>query len=164
MQKTDHHYIQLVNQLAEQTAALGFDPFAAILVQKDEVVATSMDKCIDYSDPTAHAELILISEYCRKQKLISLEGYSMYCNVEPCMMCAGAIHWSRLSKVVYSVSQEQLKGVSKGNTKPNCQALIQQLGNKVEVIGPINSEQGMTVLNKYPFLSKKERHKKFYKK
>ncbi|MEL7120944.1 MAG: nucleoside deaminase, partial [Bacteroidota bacterium] len=128
------------------------------------VVATSMDKCIDYSDPTAHAELILISEYCRKNKLISLEGYSMYCNVEPCMMCTGAIHWARLSKVAFSVSQEMLKGVSKGNKKPSCKELIQMLGNKVEVIGPLNSEQGLEVLKRYPFLSKKERHKKFYRK
>ncbi len=74
-----------------QTAAKGFDAFAAVLVLEGKMMASSKDKWIVYSDPTAHAELTLISEYCREKGLVSLEGYTLYSNVEPCLMCSGAI-------------------------------------------------------------------------
>ncbi|MBU3130161.1 deaminase [Clostridium tagluense] len=44
-------------------------------------------------DPTSHAELSLISEYCRLSNNFSLEGYTLYTSTEPCVMCAGAIKW-----------------------------------------------------------------------
>jgi len=50
-------FIQQVNQLTWSSAAEGFDPFAAILVENGEILATSKDHCIAYSDPTTHAEL-----------------------------------------------------------------------------------------------------------
>jgi len=75
-----HHkkYIHLTHQIARESAEKGFDAFGALLVLDDEIKATSIDKCIAYSDPTAHAELVLISEYCRENKLIDLEGYTLY--------------------------------------------------------------------------------------
>lgn len=157
-------FIRLVNQLAWESAEEGMDPFAAILVKDGEVVASSKDKCIIYSDPTAHAELVVISEYCRSSKLISLEGVSLYCNTEPCVMCSGAIHWARLSTVVFSVSQIGLQRFSGGKPKPSCEPMINIGGKKTEVIGPLLEEDGLKVFKSFPFLSKKERHAKRHKK
>lgn len=79
--------------LAAERDARGYGPFAALLTNSSgDVVASSMDQCIPLADPTAHAERILISQYCSRQNLISLEGYTLYSNVEPCLMCTGAIH------------------------------------------------------------------------
>ncbi len=157
-------FIRVVNQLAWESAEAGMDPFAAILVQDGEIVASSKDQCILYSDPTAHAELVVISEYCRSSKLISLEGMSLYCNTEPCVMCSGAIHWSRLSTVVFSVSQKGLQGFSKGKHKPSCEPMINIGGKKTVVAGPVLEEEGLKVFESFPFLSKKERHAKLHKK
>jgi len=150
--------MRLTYQVARQSAKSGFDPFGAILVKDNRVVATSIDKCIQYSDPTSHAELVLISEYCRENQLISLEGYTMYCNVEPCVMCSGAIHWSRISRLVYGVSQADLQKVSKGKLKPRCKDLINIGHKKIEILEGVLVEEGLRILKEYPFKSKKERH------
>lgn len=157
-------FIQRVNQLAYQSAKAGNDPFAALLVKNNQVLSSTIDKSISYSDPTAHAELILISEYCRTEKLISLEGYTLYCNVEPCVMCSGAIHWAKIVTLVFSVSQKTLQQFSKGKLKPSCDSLINTGGGKVEIIGPLLEEEGIQVFQDFPFLSKKERHQKLHRK
>ncbi|MBX2871268.1 MAG: nucleoside deaminase [Saprospiraceae bacterium] len=165
MSKDLHHYfIRQVNQLAWASAEEGMDPFAALLVKDGAIVASSKDCCIRYSDPTAHAELVVISEYCRSAKLISLEGISLYCNTEPCVMCSGAIHWSRLSAVIFSVSQKRLQQFSGGKPKPSCEPLINIGGKKTSVMGPVLEEEGLKVFESFPFLSKKERHAKLHKK
>ena len=84
----DESFLRRLNEMAWKSAEGSSDPFAAILVKDGRVVAASADKCIHYSDPTAQAELSLISEYCRENKLIELEGYTLYTNVEPCVMCS----------------------------------------------------------------------------
>jgi tRNA(Arg) A34 adenosine deaminase TadA len=63
---------------------------------------------LSYSDPTAHAELVVISEYCRQQRILDLDGYTLYSSAEPCVLCAGAIKWAHISRVVFSVTQAML--------------------------------------------------------
>ena len=162
MPAPDGKYIRITHQLARQSAEKGFDAFGALLVLNDEIKATSIDKCIAYCDPTAHAELVLISEYCREHQLIDLEGYTLYTHVEPCVMCSGAIHWAKISRVVFSVSQEMLQGVSGGKKKPTCEQLINTGNKKIEVTGPFLAEEGMLVFHNFPFQSKKERYRKYY--
>ncbi len=157
----DEIFIRQVNSIALQAAQSGFDPFGAILVKNGEIVASSIDKCIQYADPTAHAELILISEFCRANQVISLEGYTIYCNVEPCVMCSGAIHWAKISRVVFGISQASLQTVSKGKLKPSCESLINVGNKKIEIVGPILAEEGQKVLVAYPFQSKKQKHEEY---
>lgn len=160
----DYFFIRKVHELAWASASAGFDPFAAVLVKEGEIVAQSIDKCIEYSDPTAHAELTLISEYCRTQTKISLAGFTLYSNTEPCVMCSGAIHWSRISRLVFSVTQARLQGISGGKPKPTCVEMI-NIGRKhTEVIGPLLEEEGLKVFQAFPFLSKQERHSKYHAK
>jgi len=162
MQPADLDHIRFVNDLAFQSAAKGFDPFASILVKDSSIQAQLSDKCIEYSDPTAHAELALISEYCRKNKLISLENYTMYCNTEPCVMCSGAIHWAKLARVVFSVSQKTLQTISGGKRKPSCRKLINIGGRTIIIDGPLLEEEGMEVFRKFPFSSKKVKHQDYW--
>ena len=107
----DEKFIKIVYDLARESAKNGNDPFSAILVHKNEICHTSFDISVKSSNPTLHAELNVISEYCSSNKIFSLDGYSLYCNVEPCIMCSGAIHWSRISKVVYGISQMNLQKI-----------------------------------------------------
>ena len=157
MKNIDQQFIRRTYVLAQQAAERGLDPFAAILVTEDQEVAHSIDYCLLHADPTAHAELHLISRFCRQEQLISLEGYTLYCNVEPCIMCSGAIHWARISRVVYGISQQALKTVSKGQPKPDCRNLINSGGSEVEIVGPVLEEEGLIAFRSVPFRSKKER-------
>ena len=158
----DEQIMQRVYALAWQNAELGLDPFAAVLVKEGQIVAESADLCVLESDPTAHAELALIRSFCRQHKRISLEGYSMFCNVEPCVMCSGAIHWAKLDRLVYGVGQKELQSVSGGKSKPSCRALINTGGKAMEIDGPVLPEEGLRVLQAFPFQSKKARHQNLY--
>ncbi|MEM6378666.1 MAG: nucleoside deaminase [Bacteroidota bacterium] len=153
----DLFFLRQAIALGEQSAAQGFDPFGAVLVKNGQIVASSMDQSIRYGDPTAHAELVLISEYCRREQLINLRGYTLYANVEPCMMCSGAIHWAKLDRVVFSVPQSRLQKTSGGRPKPTCADLLSIGGKKIEVVGPLILEEGEKVLENYQWRSKQDR-------
>jgi len=159
----DEAFIRKVNLLARKNAEQDLDPFAALLVKDNKVVSQTADKSIVYSDPTAHAELILISEYCRENGYIDLKGYTLYCNVEPCVMCSGAIHWSKISRVVFSITQNMLQSFSGGKPKPSSKSLINIGKQKIEVVGPILPEEGLQVFKDFPFRSKIQRHTAYRK-
>ncbi len=154
----DEKYIKQVIQLARSAAEKNIDPFASLLVKDDQIVASATNQCMAYSDPTAHAELTVISEYCRSHNLISLEGYTLYSSAEPCVMCSGAIHWSRISRVVFCMSQEHLQQFSGGKPKPSCNEIINIGGKKIEIRGPVLPELGIQLFKDFPFKSKKARY------
>ena len=76
-------------------------------------------------------------------------------------MCSGAIHWARISRVVFGVSQQSLQSVSKGKTKPSAEEMINIGNKKIEVVGPVLAEEGLALLRQFPFKSKKERFQEF---
>lgn len=162
MNEKDHFFIRKANELAWESGARGFSPFGALLVYQDLVVAESMDACIVDSDPTGHPELRVISKYCRQEQKISLEGYTLYSSTEPCAMCSGAIHWARIDRVVFSVSQEMLQQKSGGKPKLNSDRIINSGGRKIAVVGPVLPEEGMQIFENYPQLSKQLLHQKYH--
>ena len=158
----DEKFIKIVYDLARESAKNGNDPFSAILVHKNEICHTSFDISVKSSNPTLHAELNVISEYCSSNKIFSLDGYSLYCNVEPCIMCSGAIHWSRISKVVYGISQMNLQKISGGKSKLKIEEIINIGHKKIEIIGPILENEGIEIFKEFPLIKKEERHLKMY--
>jgi tRNA(Arg) A34 adenosine deaminase TadA len=153
----DEKFLRIAIDLAKQARQNNEYPFGAVLVFEDAVMHSGHDRSVGLCDPTAHAELQVIREYCQSNRRMSLAGYTLYCSTEPCVMCSGAIHWARLSRVVYSVSQEMLQQASAGRIKPKAEALINIGSKKVEVVGPLLPEEGFAVLADYPFTAKAQR-------
>lgn len=156
----DEYYIQIVINLFREAAEKGADPFGAILVNNDKVVAKSIDQSVEKSDPTYHAELSLISEYCRGNKIFSLGGYTLYSSTEPCVMCSGEIKWANISRVVFSVPQELLQQYSGGKEKSTCESVVNTGHKKIEVIGLLLPKEGIKVFKDYPLDRKEERYRK----
>ena len=86
---------------AEQAAAEGEVPIGAVLVFAGEVVAQAHNRRETDHDATAHAEMLVIREACRKLKRWRLTGATLYVTIEPCPMCAGALVMSRVGRLVY---------------------------------------------------------------
>ncbi|XP_042457500.1 guanosine deaminase-like isoform X1 [Zingiber officinale] len=82
-------------------------PFGAVVVCNDEVVVSCHNMVLKHSDPTAHAEVTAIREACKKLGKIELSDCEIYASCEPCPMCFGAIHLSRLRvRLVYGAKAE----------------------------------------------------------
>ncbi len=159
IRNSDEQFLRRAIALAHQARQQGADPFGAVLVEGSVVVHQAHDRSVEFSDPTSHAELGVISEYCRAHGQFSLEGYTLYTSTEPCLMCAGAIHWARISRVVYSVSQAMLQQLSGGQPKPGAQSLLSLGQWKISVVGPLLPEEGLAVFDGYAFVPKIERHR-----
>ncbi|CAI8603369.1 unnamed protein product [Vicia faba] len=81
-------------------------PFGAVIVQNDEVVVSCHNMVLRNKDPTAHAEVIAIREACQKLDRICLADCEIYASCEPCPMCFGAIHFSKIKRLVYGAKAD----------------------------------------------------------
>ena len=86
---------------ARQAAVEGEVPIGAVLVLGDKVIAQAHNRRETDKDATAHAEVLVIREACRKLGRWRLSGATLYVTIEPCPMCAGALIMSRVDRLVY---------------------------------------------------------------
>lgn len=92
--------------LAEQAAALGEVPVGAVILDPDtgDILGEGHNQPIQDHDPTAHAEIRAIRSAAARLGNYRLPGLHLYVTLEPCAMCAGAISFARLGKVVFAAS------------------------------------------------------------
>ncbi len=76
-------------------------PVGAVVVLDGRVIARAHNRCESFQDPTAHAEILAIRDAACNQGSYRLLGAEIFVTVEPCLMCAGALHLARLAQVVY---------------------------------------------------------------
>ena len=86
---------------AAAAAADGEVPVGAIVVLNGQIIARGRNRSIADSDPTAHAEIVALREAGRAIGNYRLAGATVYATVEPCAMCAGALVWARVARLVY---------------------------------------------------------------
>jgi tRNA(Arg) A34 adenosine deaminase TadA len=76
-------------------------PFGAVIVKDGAILAEAANRVTLTNDPTAHAEVLVIREACRKLGSFELKECELYTSCEPCPMCLGAIYWTRLARVYF---------------------------------------------------------------
>lgn len=102
---TDEQFMNLALEQAALAIHHGDVPVGAVLVDQDgEVVASDHNRREERSDPTAHAELLVLSARAQQINNWRLGGHTLYVNLEPCVMCAGGILSSRIDRVVYGAT------------------------------------------------------------
>ncbi|MED6183446.1 hypothetical protein PIB30_020146 [Stylosanthes scabra] len=107
VQDRDHKFLRKAVEEAYKGVDCGHGgPFGAVIVCNDEVVASCHNMVLSHTDPTAHAEVTAIREACKKLKKIELSDCEIYASCEPCPMCFGAIHLSRIKRLVYGAKAE----------------------------------------------------------
>lgn len=110
---------------AKKAASLGEVPIGAVLVDfsSGEIVARAANQTITKSDPTAHAEILAIREQCAKVGAQRIPEYDLYVTLEPCAMCAAAIAFARIRKLVFAAQDPKGGGVLHGGKfyeQPTC--------------------------------------------
>ncbi len=89
-------------QEAAKAARQGEVPVGAVVARDDEILATAHNERETSKDPTAHAELLALRRAAEKLGSWRLTGCTLYATLEPCPMCAGALHAARMSRLVYA--------------------------------------------------------------
>jgi tRNA(adenine34) deaminase len=108
----DEYFMQKALQMAQEAADADEIPIGAVVVHKGRIIGKGYNQTEKLNDVTAHAEMLAITAAASFLNNKFLEECTLYVTVEPCLMCAGAIRWARLAKVVYGC-KEPKTGFSK---------------------------------------------------
>ncbi|MFN8324331.1 nucleoside deaminase [Flavobacterium sp.] len=104
---TDEYFMKKALQEAEMAFERGEIPVGAVIVIDNKVIARSHNLTEMLNDVTAHAEMQAITSAANYIGGKYLKGCTLYVTLEPCQMCAGALYWSQISKIVFGARDEQ---------------------------------------------------------
>jgi tRNA(adenine34) deaminase len=104
---TDEYYMMQAIKEAKKALEDGEVPVGAIVVMNEKVIAHGHNMVERLNDPTAHAEMIALTSAFNVLGSKYLPEATLYITVEPCLMCAGAIYWSKIRKLVYGADDEK---------------------------------------------------------
>jgi len=143
----DEHFLRRSFEVARRSMDHGNHPFGAILVDdKANVLIETENGFMPAHDGTAHAERLLATEACRTLGKDVLEKSTLYSSAEPCAMCAGAIYWAGIGRVVYGLSEHRLRAIT-GNHPENptldlpCREVFARGQRPTDVVGPLLEEE-----------------------
>jgi tRNA(adenine34) deaminase len=97
----EEHFMKLALREAENAFSEGEVPVGAIVVINNRVISRGYNMVEKLKDPTAHAEMIALTSAFNSLGSKYLQDATLYVTVEPCLMCAGALHWSKIGKIVW---------------------------------------------------------------
>ena len=110
----ERSYMEAALDEAGRAAERGEVPVGAVLVKSGQILARDGNRTLEFSDPTAHAEILVIRRACEilsSQRLIDCD---LYVTLEPCPMCAAAISFARLRRLYYGAGDEKGGAVDHG--------------------------------------------------
>ena len=145
----DSDYLRLAFAVAREARAAGNHPFGAVLVGPDGRVLMQAGN-EGAGDRTAHAERVLMSAASRAFEAAFLARCTMYASAEPCAMCAGAAYWAGLGRIVYGLSERDLRALI-GPHPENltldlpCRVVLAAGQRPVAVEGPLLEDEAQAV-------------------
>ncbi|REE16906.1 tRNA(adenine34) deaminase [Winogradskyella pacifica] len=140
----DTYFMRKALQEAEAAYEKGEIPVGAVIVVEDRVIARTHNLTELLNDVTAHAEMQAITSAANFLGGKYLNKCTLYVTLEPCQMCAGALYWSQISKIVYGASDDQ-RGFKTMGT---------QLHPKTEVVSGILAEEASALMKRF-FIEKR---------
>ena len=143
----DELFLRRSFEVARRAMTHGNHPFGAILVdQHRNVLIETENGYMPFRDSTAHAERLLATTACTTLSPDVLKGATLYSSAEPCAMCAGAIYWAGIGRLVYGLSEHRLRAVT-GNHPENptldlpCREVFRRGQRTTAVVGPLLEDE-----------------------
>ncbi|HLD02532.1 MAG TPA: nucleoside deaminase [Candidatus Nanoarchaeia archaeon] len=140
----DIDFMKLACSQADKAFSRGDYPAGCVIVKNKGVVSKASSRGITYRDATAHAELLAISLACKKLKSRFLDGCVVYTSIEPCLMCAKAMVYARIKKVVYGTEHREY-----GSKKTFDILRANGIGRNVDVFRGVGKEKASLLLQKF---------------
>ncbi|MGX7245989.1 nucleoside deaminase [Enterococcus quebecensis] len=148
-EKLDATFMEQALELAKDAARNGNEPFGALLVKGKDIVFTGENQIHTESDPTYHAELGIIRDFCSTEKITDLSEYTLYTSCEPCCMCAGAMVWSSLGRMVFSLGHDELAAIAGFNIMIGSEEIFSKSPNRPEVVKGVLREAAVPIYVDY---------------
>ena len=143
----DAHFLRRSFEVARRAISHGNHPFGAVLVDAGGKVLLEAENCyMPAHDGTAHAERLLASQACTTIDATILRDATIYSSAEPCAMCAGAIYWAGIGRLVYGLSEQRLRTLT-GDHPENltldlpCRDVFASGQRSIEVVGPLLEDE-----------------------
>jgi tRNA(Arg) A34 adenosine deaminase TadA len=148
----DLDHLRRAIELAARSRAAGNHPFAALVIGADgALLAEAMNRAVPgKGDATGHAELEAVRAVSAAHAPDVLRGATLYSSAEPCAMCAGAIYWAGIGRVVYALSEARLLALT-GSHPENptlalpCREVFARGQRTIEVVGPLVEDEAAAV-------------------
>ncbi|MCB0445756.1 MAG: nucleoside deaminase [Gelidibacter sp.] len=138
------YFMKKALQEAEIAFEKGEIPVGALIVIDNRIIARTHNLTELLTDVTAHAEMQAITAASNFLGGKYLHNCTLYVTLEPCQMCAGALYWSQISKIVYGATDEER----------GCTALKTKLHPKTEIVGGVLAEEASQLLKRF-FIEKR---------
>lgn len=137
---TDKYYMEIAYKEALLAFEEGEIPVGAVIVCNNTIIAKAHNQTERLKDVTAHAEILAITSASNHIGCKYLNDCSIYVTLEPCSMCAGALEWAQISKIVFG-AYDRNKGFSRLYPSP--------LNRRVEIIGGIEEEKCSAIVKDF---------------
>jgi tRNA(Arg) A34 adenosine deaminase TadA len=135
--------------VAQRARDKGNHPFGAVLVDEHgAVLLEGENTVVTEHDATGHAESNLVRAACKQYDAATLAKCTLYSSTEPCPMCAGAIFWSGIGRVVYALSEAEFYAFmpdSPDKLLLGCREVLSQGERQVQVVGPAIEDEARVV-------------------
>ena len=141
----DTYFMKKALQEAEYAFEAGEVPVGAVVVVQDRIIARAHNLTEKLNDVTAHAEMQAITSAANFLGGKYLKDCTLYVTLEPCQMCAGALYWSQIGKIVYGATDEQR----------GCGVMGTTLHPKTKISGGILADEATSLL--LQFFAKKRK-------
>ncbi len=156
LSKRDESHLRAAFRVALRAREEGNLPFGCLIVDGEDNVAVEQGNIglVPVRDATGHAETTAVRRASQRWAPPELASFTLYTSAEPCAMCAGAVYWSGIGRVVFGLRERDLKALT-GNHPDNptmdlpCREVFARGQRKVEVLGPNLEEEALAVFDGY---------------
>ena len=132
-------------RLAREAETLNEVAVGAVIVFRNQIIASAQNQVRRLVDPTAHAEMVVIKEAAHALQTTHLVDCDLYVTLEPCAMCAQAIAWARIRRLYFGAYDPKGGGVEHGCrvfNQPTCH-------HRPEVVGGLGADESEKLLKKF---------------
>ena len=141
----DRRWMRLALMEAQRAAEAGEVPVGAVVVKGGQIVGRGHNQVERLADPTAHAEMLAVSAACQTLGTKFLDGCTLYVTLEPCPMCAGALVWARLDRLVFGALDEKAGAASTLYDIPG----DRRLNHQIETVSGVEAEASADLLRAF---------------
>lgn len=140
--KNDIYYMNLALKEAKKAIKYGDIPIGCVIIINNKVVSKAFNKKEFNNNPIKHAEIIAIEKASKKLNTWHLDECTLYTTMEPCLMCAGAILQSRISRIVYGLPNNNFGEVTSNNE-------VFKNNKKIKIDGCICEEESKSLVQNF---------------